>query len=189
MVSRVTSAKSGPRMISWMALSVSRSTAEVAKPSRLGNAPVTEDKGGSHLHPERGSSFFVKERERSITTAFDQRRGTIHPPSQAHPNLPQVLPRTPSTGPVQEPSKCPHLGILPLGRYSLEECPQTDQATGVQWKYHCALPTDKKVNIHQKDRAGRVKLTVPKSNLRYVNSINLDPAFGSFKDAKQRKQE
>ena len=43
-VSRVTSAKSGPRMISWMALSVSRSTAEVAKTNGLGNAFLTEDK-------------------------------------------------------------------------------------------------------------------------------------------------
>jgi len=183
MVSRVTSAKSGPRMISWMALSVSRSTAEVAKVSRLGNVSVTEDKEKSYLHPKRGSSFFVKGRERSITTAFDQRRGTIHPPSQAHPSLPQVLLRTPSTGPDQEPSKCPHLGILPLGRYSLEECPQTGQVTGVQWKYHCVLPTDTRINIHQKDGARRAKLTVPKSDLRYVNSINLDPAFGSFEDA------
>ena len=79
--------------------------------------------------------------------------------------------------------------MSPLGQYSLEGYPRTGQATAVQWKRHCALRTDKKVNIRQEGRAKRVKLTVPKSDLRNVNSINFDPAFGSLEDAEQREQQ
>ena len=98
-----------------------------------------KQKEGSYLHPEQGSSYFAKERARNTIAAADQRRGTIHPPSQARPTPLQGLQQTPSTGPDQEPSKCPHLGMSPLGRYSLEGCPRINPATAVRWKQHSAL--------------------------------------------------
>ena len=102
---------------------------------------------GSHLHPEQGSLSFVKGHARNIIAASGQRRGTILPPSQARPSPRQVLLQTPLAGPGQEPSKYQYLGMSPLGRYSLGECPRTNQATGVQWKLHCALHVNEGVNM------------------------------------------
>lgn len=81
MVSIVTLAKSGPRIISWMALSVSRSTAEVAvhDTMRLHILKITWD---TNLHQGRGFLSFAAKLGRNTVVASVQRTATIRLLSQ-----------------------------------------------------------------------------------------------------------
>lgn len=126
---------------------------------------TTRTKERSHLHLEQGSSSFVKEHVRNITAASDQRRGTTHPPSRVRPNLLRAHPQIPLTGPDQVPSKYPHPGMSPPGRYSLEGCPRTNQGTVAQWKQRCALHT------------GKVNASSKRTGLRGLNSRFRSPIF------------